>query len=56
VQVGLTDGSFTAITGGDLKEGDPVITEGPSGDSGGRPGGSSPLGGPQQQGGMRRIF
>jgi HlyD family secretion protein len=41
VKVGLSDGGFTEVTGGELREGDLVITgiEGQSGGSGGRPGG-----------------
>ena len=42
VKVGLSDGGFTEVTGGELREGDLVITgiEGQSGGSGGRPGGA----------------
>ena len=41
VKVGLSDCGFTEVTGGELREGDLVITgiEGQSGGSGGRPGG-----------------
>jgi HlyD family secretion protein len=41
IKVGLSDGGFTEITGGELREGDLVITgiEGQSGGGGGRPGG-----------------
>ena len=41
VKVGLSDGGFTEVTGGELRDGDLVITgtEGQSGGSGGRPGG-----------------
>lgn len=41
VRVGLSDGAFTEIAGGDLREGELVVTgiEGQSGNSGGRPGG-----------------
>jgi hypothetical protein len=41
VKMGLSDGGFTEVTGGELREGDLVITgiEGQSGGSGSRPGG-----------------
>jgi multidrug efflux pump subunit AcrA (membrane-fusion protein) len=41
VKVGLSDGGFTEISGGELREGDLVVTgiEGQSGGGSGRPGG-----------------
>jgi hypothetical protein len=41
VKVGLSDGGFTEITGGELREGELVITgiEGQMGGNSGRPGG-----------------
>jgi HlyD family secretion protein len=51
-EAGLTDGSFTEVKGGDLAEGDLVITErsGGGGDAPRPPGGAPP------GGGMRRMF
>jgi HlyD family secretion protein len=53
VQLGVTDGSFTEVLSGELKEGDPVITESRGGATGAPPGGARPGGG---VGGMRRMF
>ena len=41
VRVGLSDGGFTEIAGGELREGELVVTgiEGQTGSAGGRPGG-----------------
>jgi len=57
VRVGLSDGSFTEITEGELKEGDAVITDAtggaqPPAQQGGPPGGGGGRGG----GGFGRVF
>ncbi|MSP61587.1 MAG: efflux RND transporter periplasmic adaptor subunit [Myxococcales bacterium] len=49
VKIGITDGTATEIAEGELKEGDPVITEMVGGEA---KGGPPPTGGP----GMRRMF
>ncbi|MGC4116558.1 MAG: efflux RND transporter periplasmic adaptor subunit [Myxococcales bacterium] len=56
LETGITDGSFTEVTGGELKEGEQVVTE--SIDTGKPSGGSSNPLGPQQSpgGGMRRVL
>ncbi len=52
VHTGITDGSFTEVTGG-VEEGDLVITD-RQGDGASKPSSSGPAGGPP--GGMRRMF
>jgi HlyD family secretion protein len=49
-EAGLTDGSFTEVKGGDLAQGDLVITERQGGADAPRPSGGA------GQGGMRRMF
>jgi HlyD family secretion protein len=54
VKAGLTDGSFTEVLEGDVKEGDLVITDKPS--DGSAPKSAPPGGGQGGMGGMRRMF
>ncbi|HEY3446058.1 MAG TPA: efflux RND transporter periplasmic adaptor subunit [Myxococcales bacterium] len=57
LETGVTDGSFTEITSGEIKEGDQVVTESTEPAKGSGGGTSNPLG-PQQPtgGGMRRVL
>jgi HlyD family secretion protein len=56
LQPGVSDGSFTEVVSGDLKEGDSVITGVSSGDSGSKPASAAPAAGGPPGGMMRRMF
>ena len=57
LETGVTDGSYTEVTGGDLTEGDLVVTESNDpGKASGGGGSSSPLAPQQAPRGMRRVL
>jgi HlyD family secretion protein len=56
IQLGVSDGSFTEIVSGDLKEGDSVVTAVSSGDTASKPASGAPPAAGPPGGMMRRMF
>ncbi len=56
IHVGITDGSLTEVTDGELSSGDALITEVTGLESDNKPPSTTPPGAPQPGGGLRRVF
>jgi HlyD family secretion protein len=56
IRVGISDGSVTEVTEGDLQPGDALVTEVTGLESDSKPPTTTPPGAPQPGGGLRRVF
>ena len=56
IHVGITDGSLTEVTDGELAPGDALVTEVTGLESDNKPPSTTPPGAPQPGGGLRRVF
>jgi HlyD family secretion protein len=56
IRIGITDGSATEVTEGELQAGDQLVTEVVGGEADKPPAVAPPGGGQQPGGGLRRVF